>query len=62
MTRDTRGGQLARTYTELTQLKERHQLALSAPAAKDDELQRLRRQLSAISPTAPAGAAPLPRR
>ncbi|MEW2159485.1 hypothetical protein AB0950_30035 [Streptomyces sp. NPDC007189] len=62
MTRDTRGGQLARSHAELTQLKERHQQALSAPAAKDDELQRLRRRLSTISPTAPAGLVPLPRR
>ncbi|MEU5547163.1 hypothetical protein AB0G85_33105 [Streptomyces sioyaensis] len=33
------------THTELTQLKERHRLLLSVLAAKDDELQRLRRQL-----------------
>ncbi|CAM5406452.1 hypothetical protein [Streptomyces aurantiogriseus] len=52
---------LARTHTELAQLKERHQLALSALAAQDDELQRLRRQLTTISPTAPAGVVTLPR-
>ena len=34
--------------------------SLSALAAQDDELQRLRRQLSTISPT--AGVVPLPRR
>ncbi|MET8249399.1 hypothetical protein ABZV31_36550 [Streptomyces sp. NPDC005202] len=45
---------LARTHTEFNQLKERHQLALSALAAKDDELQRLRRELSTFRRTAPA--------
>ncbi|MFJ3692325.1 hypothetical protein ACIPWB_31995 [[Kitasatospora] papulosa] len=40
-------GKLARTHTELTQLKERHQLLLSVLAAKDDELQRLRREINA---------------
>jgi AcrR family transcriptional regulator len=40
-------GKLARTHTELTQLKERHQLLLSVLAAKDDELQRLRSDLNA---------------
>lgn len=44
---------LARTHTELNQLKEGHQLALSALAAKDDELQRLRRQLSTFGGMAP---------
>jgi chromosome segregation ATPase len=53
---------LARTHTEFRQLKERHQLALSVLAAKDDEVQRLRRQLSTISPTDAAGVVPLPRR
>lgn len=65
---------LARTHNELSQLKERHQLALSALAAKDDELQRLRRELSTFSRTFPApvsehrqrddakGVVPLPRR
>ncbi|MCG5122701.1 hypothetical protein MA546_28665 [Streptomyces sp. T7(2022)] len=38
-------GKLAHTHTEFTQLKERHRLLLSVLAAKDDELQRLRRQL-----------------
>lgn len=37
---------LARTHTELTQLKERHRQLWSVLAAKDDEVQRLRRQLS----------------
>ncbi|MEU4495995.1 hypothetical protein AB0F96_21730 [Streptomyces sp. NPDC023998] len=45
---------LARTHTELNQLKAGHQLALSALAAKDDELQRLRRQLSTFGGMAPA--------
>ncbi|MFG2631438.1 hypothetical protein [Streptomyces sp. NPDC048473] len=53
---------LARTHAEFNQLKERHQLALSVLAAKDDEVQRLRRQLSTISPTDAAGVVPLPRR
>jgi hypothetical protein len=42
---------LARTHTEFSQLKERHQLALSALTAKDDEVQRLRRELSTFSRT-----------
>lgn len=42
-------GKLVRTHTELTQLKERHQLLLSVLAAKDDELHRLRRELSRFS-------------
>ncbi|MFD8342315.1 hypothetical protein ACFV2C_08490 [[Kitasatospora] papulosa] len=65
---------LARTHPEFNQLKERHQLALSVLAAKDDELQRLRRQRSTCSGTSPAfvsgqrqgddakGVVPLPRR
>ncbi|MFI6849045.1 hypothetical protein OG535_21310 [Kitasatospora sp. NBC_00085] len=62
-------GKLARTHTELTQLKERHQLLLSVLAAKDDEVQRLRRQLG--TPVAvpdprqgdgATGVVPLPRR
>lgn len=65
---------LARTHNEFSQLKERHQLALSVLAAKDDELQRLRRELSTFSRTSPApvsgqrqgddakGVVPLPRR
>ncbi|WP_328912377.1 MULTISPECIES: hypothetical protein [unclassified Streptomyces] len=36
-------GKLARTNTEFTLLKERHRLLLSVLAAKDDELERLRR-------------------
>ncbi|WP_346167727.1 hypothetical protein [Streptomyces javensis] len=67
-------GKLARTHTEFNQLKERHRLLLSALAAKDDELQRLRRELSTFSHTSPApapeprqgddtsGVVPLPRR
>ncbi|MEU7549732.1 hypothetical protein, partial [Streptomyces sparsogenes] len=43
-------GKLARTHAELTQLKERHQLLLFVLAAKDDELQRLRRELSCPAP------------
>ncbi|RYJ21766.1 hypothetical protein CU044_6150 [Streptomyces sp. L-9-10] len=39
-------GKLARTHTELTQLKEHHQFLLSVLAAKDDEVRRLRHQLS----------------
>jgi chromosome segregation ATPase len=53
---------LTRTHTEVTQLKERHQLALSALAAQDDELQRLRRQLSSLSHTDAEGIVPLLRR
>ncbi|RPK32257.1 hypothetical protein EES39_39155 [Streptomyces sp. ADI92-24] len=65
---------LTRTHNEFSQLKERHQLALSVLAAKDDELQRLRRELSTFSRTFPApvskqqqgdaakGVVPLPRR
>ncbi|MFF3459619.1 hypothetical protein ACFYXH_36040 [Streptomyces sp. NPDC002730] len=37
---------LARTNTEFTLLKKRHRLLLSVLAAKDDELGRLRRELS----------------
>ncbi|MFD9192861.1 hypothetical protein ACFWCA_32185 [Streptomyces phaeochromogenes] len=48
---------LARTHTEFSQLKERHQLALSALTAKDDEVQRLRRELSTFSRTS---LAPVP--
>jgi hypothetical protein len=42
-------GKLAHTHTELTQLKERHRRLLSVLAAKDDEVQRLRRQLSTLT-------------
>ncbi len=42
-------GKLARTHTELTQLKERHRLLLSVLAAKDDEVQRLRHELSTFT-------------
>ncbi|MFD5326832.1 hypothetical protein [Streptomyces sp. NPDC127092] len=42
-------GKFVRTHTELTQLKERHRLLLSVLAAKDDELHRLRRELSTFS-------------
>ncbi|MFE5096388.1 hypothetical protein ACFRCI_40255 [Streptomyces sp. NPDC056638] len=38
-------GKLAHTHTELTQLKEHDRHLLSVLAAKEDELQRLRRQL-----------------
>ncbi|MET7849948.1 hypothetical protein ABZT48_17280 [Streptomyces avermitilis] len=44
---------LARTHSELTLLKARHRLLLSVLAAKDDELQRLRRELSTFSRTPP---------
>ncbi|MFJ9213308.1 hypothetical protein [Streptomyces sp. NPDC102264] len=62
-------GKLARTHTELTQLKEHHQLLLPVLAAKDDEVQRLRHQLS-TSAAVPdqrqgddaLGVVPLPRR
>ncbi|QMU76861.1 hypothetical protein GXW83_15095 [Streptacidiphilus sp. PB12-B1b] len=37
---------LARTHAEFTGLKAKHSLVLSELAAKDDELQRLRRQLA----------------
>ncbi|MFJ9713986.1 hypothetical protein [Streptomyces sp. NPDC101234] len=47
-------GKLARTHTELTQLKERHRRLLSVLAAKDGELQRLRRELETFSRTSPA--------
>jgi AcrR family transcriptional regulator len=47
-------GKLARTHTQCNRLKERHQLLLSVLAAKDDELQRLRRQLTT------SNRAPLP--
>ncbi|MBO1417769.1 hypothetical protein [Streptomyces sp. FH025] len=64
---------LARTNTEFYQLKERHQLLLSVLAAKDDELQRLRRAMSVshgLSKLFPdegqgddvSGVVPLPRR
>ncbi|MFJ8968609.1 hypothetical protein ACIRJ3_04245 [Streptomyces anulatus] len=65
---------LARTHTEFSELRERHQLALSVLAAKEDELQRLRRELSTFSRTSPTpvpelrqgdatfGVVPLPRR
>jgi AcrR family transcriptional regulator len=49
---------LARSHTELRQLKERHRLLLSVLVAKDDELQRLRRELSRFS----ASPAPVPNR
>ncbi|MEU9397276.1 hypothetical protein AB0D86_45740 [Streptomyces sp. NPDC048324] len=45
---------LARTHTEFNQLKERHRLVLSVLTAKDDELQRLRRELSTFNRTFPA--------
>ncbi|MFI9583957.1 hypothetical protein ACIHCQ_19410 [Streptomyces sp. NPDC052236] len=44
-------GELARTNTEFTLLKERHRLLLSVLAAKDDELERLRRELSTFAGT-----------
>jgi AcrR family transcriptional regulator len=47
-------GKLARTHTEFNELKERHRLLVSVLAAKDDELQRLRRELSTFSRTSPA--------
>ncbi|MET9454586.1 hypothetical protein ABZY05_05760 [Streptomyces canus] len=66
---------LARTHSEFKLLKERHQLALSALAAMDDEVQRLRRALSTFSRTSSicvpdqqqeggnaTGIVPLPRR
>ncbi|MFK0259093.1 hypothetical protein [Streptomyces sp. NPDC090445] len=66
-------GKLARTHTALTQVKERHRLLLFVQAAKDDELQRLRRELSTFDNTLgsvsdvdqgddPAGVVTLPRR
>ncbi|WP_051795699.1 hypothetical protein [Streptomyces sp. NRRL S-87] len=51
-------GRLARTHTELTQLKEGQRVLLSVMAAKDDELQRLRRELSTLSCTS---LAPVPK-
>ncbi|MCH0542026.1 hypothetical protein I3F58_21180 [Streptomyces sp. MUM 203J] len=39
-------GRLARPHIEFNQLKEHHHLLLSVLTAKDDELQRLRRELS----------------
>jgi AcrR family transcriptional regulator len=42
-------GKLVRTNTEFTLLKERHRLLLSVLAAKDDELERLRRELSTFA-------------
>ncbi|MFF7146110.1 hypothetical protein ACFZB5_33790 [Streptomyces nodosus] len=51
---------LARTHTDFKLLKERHQLLLSALAAKDDELQRLRRDPSTFSREFPAAPSPLP--
>ncbi|MEV7617031.1 hypothetical protein [Streptomyces sp. NPDC089799] len=47
-------GKLARTHTELTQLKERHRQLLSVLAAKDDEVQRLCRLLDTFGGTSPA--------
>ncbi|KOU33758.1 hypothetical protein [Streptomyces sp. WM6378] len=44
-------GKLARTTTEFTLLKEGHRLLLSVLAAKDDELERLRRELSTFAST-----------
>ncbi|MCX4546476.1 hypothetical protein [Streptomyces sp. NBC_01565] len=44
---------LARTHTEFNQLKERHQLLLSVLAAKDNELQRLRRELGTFPAPGP---------
>ncbi|WP_043916090.1 hypothetical protein [Kitasatospora griseola] len=67
-------GKLARTYSEFTLLKERHQVLLSVLAAKDDELQRVRRELRTFSRELPTLASdmgqgngsgsvvPLPRR
>ncbi|MGW7008409.1 hypothetical protein ACWGCW_37895 [Streptomyces sp. NPDC054933] len=52
-------GKLARTHTEFTLLKEKHRLLLSVLAAKDDELERLRRELSTFAGT---HGIPLPRR
>lgn len=40
---------LTRTLDEFSQLKERHRLALSVLVAKDDQLRRLRRELSAFA-------------
>ncbi|CAL9673130.1 hypothetical protein SUDANB15_07557 (plasmid) [Streptomyces sp. enrichment culture] len=45
---------LARTHAEFNDLKEHHRLLLSVLAAKDDELQRFRRELSTFSRTLPA--------
>lgn len=44
-------GKLARTNTEFALLKKQHRRLLSVLAAKDDELERLRRELSAIART-----------
>ncbi|MYS37177.1 hypothetical protein [Streptomyces sp. SID4920] len=44
-------GKLARTHTEFNELKENHRLLLSVLAAKDNELQRLRRELNTSSNT-----------
>lgn len=60
---------LARTHIEFNQLKEHHHLLLSVLAAKDDELQRLRRELSTFPAPDPDqgqgdgahGVVPLPR-
>ncbi|CAL9651463.1 hypothetical protein [Streptomyces sp. enrichment culture] len=42
---------LARTNTELTLFKQQHRRLLSVLAAKDDELERLRRELSTFART-----------
>ncbi|MFE2937308.1 hypothetical protein [Streptomyces sp. NPDC059278] len=67
-------GKLARTHAEFTALKQRRKTLLSVLAAKDDELQRLRRELTALGRKFPAavpdqrqgddakGVVPLPRR
>ncbi|MFF9901877.1 hypothetical protein ACF1HU_00460 [Streptomyces olivaceus] len=47
---------LAQTCTELGELKESHRIALSALAAKGDELQRIRRQLSTLGNSSPTPA------
>ncbi|MCX5345880.1 hypothetical protein [Streptomyces atratus] len=44
---------LTRTHAAFTLLKERHRLLLSVLAAKDDELQRLRRELGTFSALVP---------
>lgn len=66
-------GKLARTYSEFNLLKKHHQVLLSVLAAKNDELQRVRRELAVrceLSPTVPGDGQradattviPLPRR
>jgi AcrR family transcriptional regulator len=47
-------GKLARTHAEFNELRERHRLLLAVLAAKDDELQRLRHELSTFSCASPA--------